>query len=71
MEVWSFKPQLRPFKFVGHKGPVHDVVFNEAATKVYSCGEDRDIRIWKNTVYFYLNSGTEKIKQSKPTLVRF
>lgn len=50
VQVWSFKPQIRPFKFVGHKGPVNDVLFNAEATRVYSCGEDREIRIWKNTV---------------------
>ena len=38
VEVWSFKPQIRPFKFVGHKGPVNDVIFNADATKVFSCG---------------------------------
>jgi len=36
--VWSFRPQIRPFKFTGHKGPVHDVLMNAASTKVYSCG---------------------------------
>lgn len=41
VEVWSFKPQIRPFKFVGHKGSVNDVLFNSDSTKVYSCGEDR------------------------------
>lgn len=38
VEVWSFKPQIRPFKFVGHKGPVNDVLFNADGTKVFSCG---------------------------------
>jgi centriolar protein POC1 len=41
VEVWNFKPQIRPFKFVGHKGTVNDVLFNANSTKVISCGDDR------------------------------
>jgi len=41
VEVWSFKPQIRPFKFVGHKGPVNDVIFTADSSKIISCGEDR------------------------------
>ena len=26
--VWNFKPSLRPFRFIGHKGPVYDVCIN-------------------------------------------
>lgn len=50
VEVWNFKPQIRPFKFVGHKGQVNDVLFNADSSKVISCGDDREIRIWKNSV---------------------
>jgi centriolar protein POC1 len=56
VEVWNFKPQIRPFKFVGHKGQVNDVLFNADSTKVISCGDDREIRIWKNSVYPAFNS---------------
>jgi centriolar protein POC1 len=49
VEVWNFKPQIRPFKFTGHKGPVNDVLFNADSTKVISCGDDREIKIWKNS----------------------
>lgn len=41
VEVWNFKPQIRPFKFVGHKGAVNDVLINADSTKVISCGDDR------------------------------
>lgn len=41
VEVWNFKPQIRPFKFVGHKGPVNDVLFNADSSKIISCGDDR------------------------------
>ena len=41
VEVWNFKPQIRPFKFVGHKGQVNDVLFNADSSKVISCGDDR------------------------------
>lgn len=50
VEVWSFKPQIRPFKFIGHKGPVNDVIFTADSSKIISCGEDREIKIWKNSV---------------------
>lgn len=30
--VWNFKPQLRPFRFVGHKGHVNDVDVNPTGT---------------------------------------
>jgi len=23
--VWNFKPTLRPYRFIGHKGPVYDL----------------------------------------------
>jgi centriolar protein POC1 len=26
--VWNFKPSLRPYRFIGHKGPVYDVCVN-------------------------------------------
>ena len=29
--VWHFKPQLRPFRFVGHKKEVHDVAVSRSA----------------------------------------
>lgn len=41
VEVWNFKPQIRPFKFVGHKGPVNDVLFTADSSKIISCGDDR------------------------------
>jgi centriolar protein POC1 len=50
VEVWNFKPQIRPFKFSGHKGPVNDVHFTKDASRVISCGEDREICFWKNSV---------------------
>ena len=68
VEVWNFKPQIRPFKFVGHKGQVNDVLFNADSTKVISCGDDREIRIWKNSVYLCGNSVMENTRLSKLTL---
>jgi centriolar protein POC1 len=41
VEVWNFKPQIRPFKFTGHKGQVNDVLFNANSTKIISCSDDR------------------------------
>lgn len=48
--VWNFLPQKRPFKFVGHKGAVYDVHFTPDGESIVSAGEDRQIRIWKNSV---------------------
>lgn len=67
VEVWNFKPQIRPFKFVGHKGQVNDVLFNADSTKVISCGDDREIRIWKNSVYMWGYVGMESISQWRRT----
>ena len=36
VEVWNFKPQIRPFKFVGHKGQVNDVIFNADSNDFFS-----------------------------------
>ena len=67
VEVWNFKPQIRPFKFVGHKGQVNDVLFNADSSKVISCGDDREIRIWKNSVYMVDNAATASTSQSRRT----
>ena len=48
--VWNFKPQLRPFRFTGHKGAVHDVCVNPAGSLIVTSGSDNTIRIWKNHV---------------------
>ena len=41
---------MRPFKFVGHKGVIHHVSFSPLGNLITSVGEDKIIRIWKNSV---------------------
>ena len=48
--VYNFKPALRPFRFVGHKGPVHDVAIHPSGNTIVSASHDQTIRVWNNTV---------------------
>ena len=51
--VWNFKPQMRPFRFVGHKGPVYGVVVSPDGRQIVSCSADKTMRVWNNTVEGY------------------
>eukprot|EP00452_MALV-II_sp_L67-6_P000097 gene97-289_t len=46
--AWHFKQQLRPFKFVGHTGPVHDVAVSADGSFFCSAGQDKTVNIWMN-----------------------
>ena len=48
--VWNFKSTMRPFRFVGHKGPVYDVKVAPQGNVIASCSADHSIRLWNNTV---------------------
>jgi len=48
--VWNFKPNIRPFRFVGHKGPVHSVAVTPSGNTIVSGSADETIRVWNNTV---------------------
>ena len=48
--VWNFKSTMRPFRFVGHKGRVHDVKVAPSGSMIASSGADGNIRLWNNTV---------------------
>ena len=50
MFVWNFKPQVRPFKFTGHKGAVNEVAINALGNTIASASNDETVRLWKNTV---------------------
>ena len=51
--VWNFKPNVRPFRFVGHKGPVYSVAVSPSGNTIVSGSADETIRIWNNTVEGY------------------
>ena len=40
----------RPFKFIGHKGPVTDVALHPNGKTIVSCSRDQTVRLWSNTV---------------------
>jgi centriolar protein POC1 len=48
--VWNFKPTMRPFRFVGHKGHVHDVKVSPVGNIIASASADHTIRLWNNSV---------------------
>ena len=50
MFVWNFKPQVRPFKFTGHKGAINDIAINALGDTIASASSDETVRLWKNTV---------------------
>ena len=48
--MWNFKPQVRPFKFTGHKGAVNEVAINALGNTIASASNDETVRLWHNTV---------------------
>ena len=48
--VWNFKSTMRPYRFVGHDGPVHDVKVAAPGNIIASAGEDGTVRLWNNSV---------------------
>jgi centriolar protein POC1 len=48
--VWNFKPSLRPYRFIGHKGPIYDVCVSPNGSTIASCSADETVRIWNNSV---------------------
>lgn len=48
--VWNFKPQLRAYKYNGHKGPVTEVSFNKSGSLIASSSHDSTVRLWEPTV---------------------
>ncbi|KAL0584029.1 hypothetical protein ABG067_006126 [Albugo candida] len=48
--VWNFRPKLRAYQYLGHKGPVYDVCFSPAGDLLASASQDRSVRLWTPTV---------------------
>ena len=42
---------MRPYKFHGHVGAINEVVFSPDGNSLVSVGDDKLIRIWKNSMY--------------------
>ena len=43
--LWNFKPQLRAFRFVGHKGQIHDVCYSPSGDLLASASKDKTVPI--------------------------
>ena len=63
--VWNFKPQMRPFKFSGHKGAITDLAINPDGTIIASSSTDQTVHLWTNTV-----KGKYKLLKCHPSPVR-
>jgi centriolar protein POC1 len=63
--VWNFKPNMRPFRFIGHKGQVYSVAVSQSGQTIVSGSEDHTIRIWKNSV-----EGTSHVVKTHSSAVK-
>ena len=63
--VWNFKPQMRPFKFSGHKGAITDLAINPLGDIIASSSIDQTVRLWTNAV-----GGKNKILKCHPSPIR-
>lgn len=48
--VWNFKPQMRAFRFCGHRGAVYSVAFSPSHSLIASGSQDCTVRVWQPTV---------------------
>jgi centriolar protein POC1 len=44
--LWNFKPQLRAFRFLGHRDVVNHVEFAPSGQFIASASQDRTVRLW-------------------------
>ena len=48
--VWNFKPEKRPFKFIGHKGTISELAIHPEGNLIASASLDETVRLWSNSV---------------------
>ena len=63
--VWNFKPQMRPFRYTGHKGAITDLAINPSGGTIASSSVDQTVRLWTNAV-----NGKPKILKCHPSPIR-
>jgi WD40 repeat protein len=49
IEAWNFKPQSQPFEYLGHKAPVHQIIYHPNGKFIASCSSDDTVIIWTNS----------------------
>ena len=54
--AWGLRPNARPNKFAGHKGPVTDVAVNGRGDLIASCSRDNTVRIWNRKTGFQVHT---------------
>jgi len=52
IQAWNFKPNSRPFKFVGHKSAVHEIAYHPTGKYIASASQDETIILWTNAVNY-------------------
>ncbi len=48
--LWNFKPQMRPYKFIGHKGAINEIAISPNGGLIASASRDETVRLWSNSM---------------------